>query len=139
MIRQEIKQLKTGARELRKFGLLVGAVFAALGLLFWWRHKGHPLYFLWPGILLMIFGAAVPGALKYIYIAWMSFAIVLGFIVSNVLLTVFFILVITPIGLVARLFGKDFLGLKLDRKAPTYWIPRKSRLPGTASDYTQQF
>src|ERR1044071_9052899 len=64
MIRQEVNQLKTGARELRKFGLLVGAVFAALGLLFWWRHKGHPLYFLWPGILLMIFGAIAPGAFE---------------------------------------------------------------------------
>ena len=138
MIRQEIKELKTGARELRKFGLLVGAVFAALGMLFWWRHKGQYPYFLWPGIFLMCFGAAVPLALKYIYIAWMSLAIVLGLIVSNLLLTVFFILVITPIGLVGRLFGKDFLRLKIDRNATTYWIPRKSG-PGTASDYRQQF
>ncbi len=39
MIRDEIKQLKTGARELCKFGLLVGGVFALLGLILLLRHR----------------------------------------------------------------------------------------------------
>ena len=42
-IRDDIKQLKTTDRDLRKFGLLVGGVFAALGLIFFLRHKAH-----WP-------------------------------------------------------------------------------------------
>ena len=74
-----------------------------------------------------MFGAAFPKALKYIYLAWMILAIGLGFIVSTVILTLFFILVITPVGLAARLLGKDFLRLKLDRRETTYWITRKSR------------
>jgi len=53
MIREEIKQLKTGTRELRNFGVLVGAVFAALGLLFLLRGKARYPYFLAPGILLL--------------------------------------------------------------------------------------
>ena len=48
-IREDIKQLKTGDRDLRKFGLMVGGVFARLGLLFLWRHKAFYPYFLWPG------------------------------------------------------------------------------------------
>jgi len=108
MIREEIKQLKTGTRELRNFGLLVGVVFAALGLLFWLRGKAHYPYFLVPSILLLLFGAAFPTALKYVYIAWMSLAIVLGFIVSTLILTLFFVFVITPIGLAARILGKVF-------------------------------
>ena len=51
----------------------------------------------------------------------------LGFVVSHVILTLFFFLVITPVGLVARLLGKDFLSLKLDRETQTYWIPRRPR------------
>ncbi len=139
MIREEIKQLKTGTRELRNFGLLVGVVFAALGLLFWLRGKAHYPYFLVPSILLLLLGAAFPTALKYVYIAWMCLAIVLGFIVSSVILTLFFVLVITPIGLAARLFGKDFLRLKLDRRETTYWITRKSRRPQSPAEYGQQF
>ena len=48
-IREDIKQLKTSDRDLRKFGLVVGGVFVAVGLLFWWRHPGRSPYFFWPG------------------------------------------------------------------------------------------
>jgi hypothetical protein len=137
-IREDIKQLKTGDRDLRKFGLMVGGVFALLGLLFLWRHKGHWPYFLWPGVVLVILGVCLPRALKYVYLAWMGVAVVLGFIMARVILTLFFFLVITPIGLAARLTGKDFLSLKLDANASSYWIPRerKTRAP---ADYERQF
>jgi hypothetical protein len=138
MIREDIKQLKTGERELRKFGWLVGGVLAALGTFMWLRHKIYFPYFLGPGIALVVSGFLFPKALKYVYIAWMSVAIVIGFVVSTVILTIFFLLVITPIGLIARLCRKDFLSLKIQRKAPTYWIPRE-RLVKTAAEYEQQF
>src|SRR6267378_7769592 len=114
MIREEIKLLKTGPHELRKFGLLVGAVFALLGIWFWWRDKARYPYFLVPGAVLVVLGATVPRALRLIYIGWMSVAFLLGFVVSNILLTLFFYVVVTPIGLAARLTGKDFLNRKLD-------------------------
>jgi len=91
-----------------------------------------------PGLLLLVFGATLPRALKHVYIGWMALAIVLGFFVSNVLLTLFFFLVITPIGLAARCFGNDFLRLKLDRSAPSYWIRRPPRQKSPA-DYERQF
>jgi hypothetical protein len=137
-IREDIKQLNTGDRALRKFGLTVGGVFAVLGLLFLWRHKAHYPYFLWPGAALVVFGAAQPRVLKWIYIAWMSLAFVLGFVMAHVILTLFFFLVITPTGLIARLTGKDFLSLKLDRAASSYWIPREPK-PKTPADYERQF
>ena len=139
LILDEIKELKTGPRELRKFGLLVGGVCAALGLLYVLRGKHIYPWFLYPGLVLLVFGATLPQALRHVYIVWMSLAVVLGFIVSNVLLTVFFFIVITPIGLVARLSGKDFLRLKLDRNAPTYWMPRASQRDRARSDYEKQF
>ena len=139
MILKDIKELKTTHRDLRKFGLLVGAVFTVLGLIWWARGKPHFPWFLAPGLVLLAFGLAWPRALKYVYIAWMSLAIVLGFVVSTVLLTFFFFLVITPIGLLARLVGKDFLGLKLDRQAPTYWLHRQPKTPKTPADYERQF
>jgi hypothetical protein len=137
-LRDDIKELKTDAATLRKFGLVVGGVFVALGLFFLWRHANRTPYFIWPGGLLMCVGAVLPRLLKHVYLAWMTLAVLLGFIVSHVLLTLFFLLVITPIGWVARAVGNDFLSLKLDRAAASYWIPRDRKMK-TPADYERQF
>ena len=138
MLLQDLKELKTGKRELRNFGLLVGAVFLAIGLVVLSRHKPWHLWLITPGALLILGGLAVPMLLKPVYIVWMSLALVLGFIVSNVLLTLFFFFVITPVGLIARLAGRDFLRLKLDPGAKTYWIPRPKR-DSSRERYERQF
>jgi hypothetical protein len=138
MVRNEIKQLKTGPRELRKFGLLVGGVFALLGIILWLRHRPAAPYFLIAGALLILPGLIIPRILKYVYIVWMSLAIVLGYVVSNVILVLFFFLIVTPIGLVARCLGNDFLNLKLDHPAASYWMPRGGK-PRTPAEYERQF
>ena len=138
MIREEIKSLKTGARDLRKFGLTVGGVLALLGCWFWWRGKTHFPYFLVPGVLLLL-GALIPRALKFVYIGWMSLAFILGFAVSATLLTLLFYLIVTPIGLISRLAGRDFLNRKFDRNAATYWIKRDRSSSGQTRNYEQQF
>lgn len=137
-IREDIKQLKTDTATLRKFGLVVGGVFVLIGFLFLWRHPNRTPYFAWPGGVLMFAGAVLPRALKWVYVAWMSLAFVLGFVMAHIILAVLFYLMITPIGLIARLIGKDFLRLKLYRAAASYWIPRerKSRPP---AEYERQF
>jgi len=137
-IRADLEKLKTGARDLRKFGLMVGGVFVAIGVLFLLRHKSNYPIFLGLGSTLIVFGAIRPRALKYIYVAWMALAFTLGFVMSNVILTVFFFLVVTPIGLLSRLFGKDFLARKLDKPGASYWIPREHETR-TAENYERQF
>ena len=139
MLRAEINQLKTGPRDLRKFGLTVGGVLVALGLWFLYRHKAHYPYFVYPGLLLLVLGLALPRSLKQVYIVWMAIGFFLGLIVSTALLTVFYYAVVTPIGLVARCVGKDFLERKWDAKATTYWIPRDPAKGKHAREYEQQF
>ena len=139
MIREEIRQLETGKRELRKFGLLVGAVFTLLGIWFWWRGKGSYPYFLAPGAVLVVLGTVAPRVLRLIYVGWMSLAFLLGFAVSNILLTLFFYVIVTPVGLVARLAGKDFLNRKLDGQTESYWIMRDRSAPEQKKNYEQQF
>src|SRR5438874_6970335 len=117
MIGNEIKQLKTGPRDLRKFGVLVGGVFGLLAIWCWWRGKPAFPFLLAAAVPLVSLGLIWPRSLKWVYIGWMSLALVLGLVVSSVLLTVFFYLVVTPIGLLARAVGKDFLSLRLDRQA----------------------
>jgi polyferredoxin len=113
MLRDDIKGLqKASARDLRKFGLTVGGVFLGLGLLFYFRHKPWWPWFIGPGVPLIALGAILPRGLKWIYVAWMTLAMVLGAIVSTILLTLLFCVVVTPIGWIARLAGKDFLSRK---------------------------
>ena len=137
-MREDLRQLKTGPVELRKFGLLVGGVFALLGLYFWLRHRPVYPYLATPGILLMALGLLAPRALRHVYIGWMALAFVLGAIVSRILLLLLFFLVLTPLGLVAKCVGKDFLGLRLDRNARTYWEIRE-RKPKSPAEYERQY
>ena len=63
----------------------------------------------------------MPSILKPINYLWMSFAIVVGWIMTRIILTVLFFLVLAPIGLIGRLAGKQFLQLSWDRSGRTYW------------------
>lgn len=139
MIREELKQLKTEPRDLRKFGLLVGGVFGLLAAWCYWRGKAAFPYLLAPAIPLILLGAIWPRSLKQVYLAWMTLALVLGLIVSTILLTVFFYVVVTPIGLLARVVGKDFLSLKLQPQAKSYWLARVRGAPKQRHEYEQQF
>jgi hypothetical protein len=137
-IQADLKKLKTGDRDLRKFGLTVGGAFIFIGALLLLRHRPSYLAFCGAGALLAAFGVIWPRALKYVYIAWMALAFTLGFVMSNVILTLFFFLFVTPIGLLARLFRKDFLARKCDKRAASYWI-QSGREMKTANTYERQF
>ncbi len=139
MLREEIKQLKTGPRELRHFGLLVGGVLTLLGLWFCWRGKARYAGFLAPGLLLMVLGSVFPRTLRSVYIGWMALALALGWIGSNVLLTLFFYFIVTPIGLLARLTGTDFLHRRFDPRAKSYWLMRDRAASKRKRNYEQQF
>jgi len=140
MLREELKALSNAShRDLRKFGLVVGAAFCAPGVWLFLRHKPFYWYVLVPGVPLVVLGAIWPRTLKWIYVGWMTLAIVLGAIVSTILLTVLFYLVVTPIGLLAKVFGKDFLSRKLEPNAGSYWIFRDVSKPKQKHEHEQQF
>ena len=62
------------------------------------------------------------------YRAGMTVSFHIGRVLGFVWLSIFFLLILTPLGLFLRMAGKDLLGLKRSRTATTYW--RKSRPPG---------
>ena len=65
---------------------------------------------------------------------WFKFGVFLGKIVSPIIMGIIFFLVVTPIGLIMRVFGKDVLNLKFD-KAKSYWIEKS----GPKSKMKNQF
>ncbi len=125
MIVEEIKNIKSRKKDLRKFGITVGLVFTLLGALLLWRQKAYYYWLFIAAATFLVPGLLVPVLLRPLHKVWMTVAIVLGWIMTRIILTVLFYLVITPIGLLGRLFGKSFLDLKFDNNAESYWIPRK--------------
>ena len=59
--------------------------------------------------------------LKPIYLIWMTFATILGWLMTRVILSLIFYLILTPIGLIRRLFGKQFIELRWNKTDSTYW------------------
>ena len=60
---------------------------------------------------------------------WTRFGLLLGAIVAPIVMGIIYFAVFTPMGLIARLVGKDFLRLRRDPSAPTYWLPRQDPQP----------
>jgi hypothetical protein len=119
--------------------LTVGGAFVLLGLFFLWRHKPWYWYLLVPGAPLMLLGAILPRSLKWIYVGWMTLALMFGAIISTILLTLLFYLAVTPIGLIAKLAGKDFLSRKLRSGKGSYWVLRDASKPRSRHEHEHQF
>jgi hypothetical protein len=138
MIVEEIKTIKSSKSDLRQFGITMGIVLILFGGLFLWRNKDYYIYLFIIAAAFIILGIAVPFVLKPIHKVWMTISIILGWIMTRVILSVLFYLVVTPTSWLASLFGKQFLDLKIDKNARSYWIPKKE-LKLNKADYEKQF
>lgn len=139
MIFADLRRLDTSPRALRKFGLMVGGVFLALALLLWWRQRAWWLWLAVPGGMLVAVGAVLPATLRWVYLAWMGLALVLGTVMSTVLLTLLFYLAVTPIGWLARFRGKDFLRRRIEPGSASYWLKRDRSVRRDRTFYERQF
>lgn len=115
-------------KELRQFGLLVGAVFTVIGL---WPlvFRGEPLR-LWAiglGGLFLTCGGAFPSVLAPIHKGWMWVGHILGWINTRILLSIVFYTLVTPIGLVFRLMGKGTMKQGFAESIATYRVVRSPR------------
>ncbi len=68
-------------------------------------------------------GYLLPAILRPLYVPWMLLAAVLGWVMTRVLLTLTFYVMITPIGLLRRIFGHDSLNRKFPGEQESYWEP----------------
>ena len=128
------KSKKKSAKELRKFGLVMTVPLVIIGALLIWKGRPAAPYFLGAAGFFFITGLLIPKVLTPIEIAWMALAKVLSIVVTNILLTLTFFLVITPIGLLMRLLGKDLLKLKFPGNLKSYWIKVEADGPGSRPD-----
>jgi hypothetical protein len=130
--------LKPNRKKLRQFGVIATVAFALLGLVLYWKEG---LFWMSLGdtadtlalaagaaaLIVAILSLAAPGGLRPLYIALTLVAFPIGYVVSHVILAVLFYGLLTPVGLVFRLIGRDPLHRRFDRDAESYWVPRRQR------------
>ena len=131
-MKQIIALPKAGTRsQLRSFGFIVGAIFAAIGL---WpavvRGGDVRAWCLALAVALTVPAAIAPTVLGPAYRVWMALGALLGWINTRIILGVIFFGLVTPIGIVLRLTGRDPMQRSFNREATTYRVLRTSR-PGT--------
>ncbi len=103
-----------GARGWAEVTFVAAALGIAIGSAGWWR----------------------PQSVRGVYVAACFAVWPVGFVVSHLLLAGIYFLVVTPIGLLLRLSGKDPLQRRFDPKRPTYWTDRDS--PRSPESYFRQ-
>lgn len=137
-ILSEIKYIKESPSDLRKFGLTIGIVLLLLSLLL--LLLGKSSYPVWAVIAIIFILSALifPGFLKPFNKVWMSLAIILGWVMTRVILSLLFYLALTPLRFIAMIFNKRFLNLNIDKSADTYWEKRE-RKKFDPSTYERQF
>ena len=134
----EIRHIKTGKEDLRSFGVIIGIILLLVAGFLFYREKESFQTFLYIAGAFIGFGLIIPIILKPIYIVWMTFAVVLGWFMTRVILSLLFYVIITPIGLVMRTFGKDFLDIKKQAVKGSYWNQRDSNFEKN-QNYEKQF
>lgn len=139
MIREELRQLDQSPGALRSFGRLVGGVLLLFAALAWWRARSWWPWVAGPGLTLFLLGTLAPRSLRWPHRAWMGLALVLGTVMGTVLLTLVFLLALTPLGWLARVSGRDFLRRKRSGAEPTFWLPRDRSVRASRTDYERQF
>ena len=119
----------------RNFGLVFFVFFLIIGL---WPLLGTNEIRYWSiffSVIFFLLGITNSKLLNPLNKIWFNFGILLGKMISPLVMGIIFFLVVTPIGVIMRVFGKDILSLKYNKKNKSYWIEKN----GPKSKMKNQF
>ena len=119
----------------RNFGLVFFVFFLIIGL---WPLLGTNEIRYWSiffSIIFFLLGIINSKLLNPLNKIWFNFGILLGKVISPLIMGIIFFLVVTPIGVIMRVIGKDILSLKYNKKNKSYWIEKN----GPKSKMKNQF
>ena len=112
----------------KSFGLLFFVVFLIIGL--WPLKNGENLniYFITASVVFLILGLLNSKLLTPLNKSWIKLGEILGIIIAPIVMALVYFIILTPVSLIVRMFGKDLLNLKILKEKDTYWIKRKKSL-----------
>ena len=127
-------------RDLNQFGFIWLGFVALFGVIAFFKFNS-PMVARWlwiAAVVVPIVGWLVPAFMRLVFLGMSYLAWPIGFVVSHVVLAVVYYLVLTPIGLLTRLFGYDSMKREFEPEAGSYWIERPPS-GGDPKRYFRQF
>lgn len=121
MILEEIKNIKSNKKDLKKFGITIGGALLIISAFLYFYEKPSAPYFMGGGFAFQIIAQIFPILFLPLQKIWMTFAVIMGFVMTRIILSLLFYVIITPINYISKLFGKDFLDLKIEKQKKSYW------------------
>ena len=122
-------RLKEQPNEWRKFTAVMTFACGVMAALLHTRKilSRELLIAVWSGLgVILLASLLAPRWFKGFYRVGMTASFHIGQVMGKVILTIFFLVLLTPLGLLLRLLGQDLLRLKPDKTATTYWRPAKT-------------
>lgn len=125
--------------ELRTFGILLTIFFFLVGSLLYYRGNfpNYRWFFAVSGLILLI-ATLRPGLLAPTHRVMARFARAIGWVNTMALLSIIFYGIFTPVGLLAKLLGRDSLDRKWDKQASSYWH-KAGKVDFNKERYERQF
>lgn len=131
---------KPSDKQLRQFaGIWFPLACVAIGFLIW-RISGSLNLAAIPVAIAAILAPVayfIPAVAQALFVGWMVAAFPIGWTVSHLLMGSIYFLLITPMGLLMRLFGRDSMGRRFDESRDSYWIPHQP--PKDNQQYFRQY
>ena len=112
----------------RSFGILFFLVFLGFGLWPITKEMSPNIYLIIISVIFLILGLLNSKLLSPLNNLWIKFGEILGKIIAPIVMAAVYFLILTPISLLVRLFGKDLIKMKFNNNIKSYWIKRKKHL-----------
>lgn len=118
---EEFKNIQKDKKSIRDFGLLIGCILLVIAGYLFYKSRDLNIHLISLGFSFIASGFILSPILKPVYLLWMYFAIILGFIMTRLILGLVFYFIVSPIGIIGKIFGKEFLELKKSPVNNSYW------------------
>ena len=112
----------------RSFGILFFLVFLGFGLWPLTNEMSPNIFLFLISVIFLILGLLNSKLLSPLNNLWIKFGEILGKVIAPIVMAVVYFLILTPISLLVRLFGKDLIEMKFNNNVKSYWIKRKKHL-----------
>ena len=131
---------KPSPRELRQFAALWFPLACAMLCFMLYSATGswrYPVVLGCIAAVLAVVAYLSPAFAQRLFVAWMTAAFPIGWTVSHLLMGLIYFLLITPMGLIMRLCGRDAMGRKFEPERDSYWVPHET--PPDKKRYFRQY
>ena len=121
---ENTSNVKIESSSNKSFGLLFSVIFLIIAI-YPLINKGTINYlFIFIAVIIFLISILLPSILTIPNKLWFKFSLILGLLISQIILTLIYLVIVTPTGFFVRLTGKDILNKKINKQLKSYWIKK---------------